>query len=274
MSDEEAVSDPKPVEKPKRRKPAAQTGQPEIAPIVLNETQRSLVDELLFSEGDEGRGAVVERMGKLPDIDRENVGGYLIQQLKTQPDAVLRSWMVSAIGATHPQGGAEAISRLLDARREDDSMVRFWAAIRLAQLAPENLKDRLNQLRRHEEDAQVVAVSLRLLMESTNDEAYFEEWHKMAEASDWYSRFAACKVLRKQYGLHSMASWETRILNVLRQRITEESETLDVKYQAALALGDGRRVQRGDGWLGWHRRDRLPPRRASGRGEPRASSRR
>jgi HEAT repeat protein len=35
-----------------------------------------------------------------------------------------------------------------------------------------------------------------------------------------------------------MASWETRILTVLRQRVTEESETLDVKYQAALALGD------------------------------------
>lgn len=238
MSDETTDPTPQATAKPRRRKPASENSVPEPPPIVLTDVQRALVDELLFSESDHERGAVVDRMANLPELDRESVGGALMQQIKAQTNAVLRSWMVSAIGATHPQGGAEAISRQLDARREDDSMVRFWAAIRLAQLAPENLKERLNNVRRHEEDAQVIAVTLRLLMESANDEAYFDEWQKMAEADDWYSRFAACKVLRKQYGLRSIASWETRILNVLKQRLTEESETLDVKYQAALALGD------------------------------------
>jgi len=235
MSDQPADSAPA---KARRRKPAAPGAPPEAQPVLLSDALRGVVDGLLFSDGDSARGAVVERIAALPEQERAQVGLYLIQQLKNQPDGMLRSWMISAIAAARPPEAAEALSRHLDKRYEEDNLVRFWAAIRLAQLGPENLKERLNHARRYDEDAQVVAVALRLLIESGYEDSYFEEWQKMAEADDWYSRFAACKVLRKQYGLHSLAALETRFLAVLKQRIGMESETLDVKYQAALALGD------------------------------------
>jgi HEAT repeat protein len=212
--------------------------KPPAPPVVLSEFERAAVDRLLFSLDDANRGSAVEALTQLTGDDCEHVGQYLIQQLDQQPDAVLRSWMVTAIAGMRPEGALEAIVRRLEARVEDDSLVRFWAVVRTAQLAPVDLNSRLGTVVRLEKDAQVVAVALRLLMEVAFDESYFQHWQKMAEAEDWYSRFAAAKVLRMKYGLRSLSSLETRFLPVLKGRMDDRSETLDVKFQAVLALGD------------------------------------
>lgn len=216
------------------RKPAA----PPSPPILLDEVERAAVDRLIFSENDADRGAAVDALIALPESQRSHVGQYLIQQIDRQPDGVLRSWMVSAIASTKPPGALEAIARRLDSRVENDSLVRFWAAVRTAQLAPPDLRNRLGTVVRLDKDAQVAAVALRLLMETSFDESYFQHWLEMAEADDWYSRFAAAKVLRIKYGLRGLGSLETRFLPVLKNRLNDRTETLDVKFQAVLALGD------------------------------------
>jgi hypothetical protein len=147
--------------------------------------------------------------------------------------------MVTAVATTRLEGALEAVARRMDAKVEGDTLVRFWAVVRTAQLEPPNLRDRLGAVVRLEKDAQVKAVALRLLMEINYEDAYFKSWQDMAEDENWYNRYSACKVLRSKYTCcRSLAPVETRFLPILKGRLDDRGETLDVKFQAALALGD------------------------------------
>lgn len=221
------------------RRAGRRTAPQGIAIASLSPAERAAVDRLVFGETDSERGKAVEALNSLPQTERENIGKYLVQQLDVQPDAILRSWMVTALAETGVEGALDAIARRLDAKVEDDNLVRFWAVVRISQLQPPNLRERLGAVVRLEKDAQVKAVALRLMMEVDFQEAHFKVWQDMAESDDWYNRYSACKVLRSKYTCcRSLGAVETRLLPVLKGRLDDRGETLDVKFQAALALGD------------------------------------
>jgi HEAT repeat protein len=199
------------------------------------ESQR-LVDRLLDGSRAE-REAAVAALATAPD--KESVAGYLIHRLPQEEDDWARSWSVSALAAINAPGSIAVVAARLDPKKEEFEWARYWAAIGLASMSPPDLEKRLKAALKDDHEI-VRAVALRLLIENGFENGYVDKLlRQMQEGRDWYLHWAACKVLRRASGNGPFREGvEGRFIPALVDRLHDEQELMDVRQQAALALGD------------------------------------
>jgi HEAT repeat protein len=202
----------------------------------LSESSQKVVDKLLSGEVDQLHQALADLPG-LPD--KKAVANVLADRLSREEDGDVRSWVISGLAAVGEPGAAALLADRLDPKIEDDEWARYWAAIGLARLAPDDLDKQLLKAKK-DPDVLIRAVAMRLLIENGFEEGHLDELLKMAEAGKyWNHRWAACKVFRRRAGIKPLREGvEARIIPALVGRLHDEREIMDVRFQAALALGD------------------------------------
>lgn len=204
--------------------------------ITLSEESKKVVDKLVDGRGHEHEEALAA-MPALPD--KKQVASYLVDCLSKEREGDKRSWIVSGLAALNQPGTADAVAKRLDPEVEDFEWTRYFAAIGLAKMQPDDLEQRL--LKAHEDpDVIVRMLALRLLIENGFENGYVEKLILTAEDEDyWDARWAACKVLRREAGNRPFRKGvESQFIPVLERRLHADREVADVRYQAALALGN------------------------------------
>jgi HEAT repeat protein len=203
----------------------------------LSEEAQAVLDALFDSHKDEMRHAELEKLSTLPPSHAANIAAAILQRLPTETDGWTRAWMVSALAVMKVPGTVGAVTAHLDALQEECEWVRFWAVIALAKMQPANLSAWLEYVSR-DPHILVKAVALRLLIESGNEEA-IDALADMANNADLYTRWAACKVLRRQSGTKDFReAVEGRFLNALENCLLDKRLVVDVRFQAIWALAD------------------------------------
>jgi len=212
------------------------TAPPTLA-AALDEEERGVLFALLEGHKDEVRREALKKLPTLPPSKAFNIAAAILRRLPTETDEWARAWMVSGLGVMNVPGTVGAVATRLDTSQEKFEWVRFWAAIALAKMQPANLKEWL-EYTSHDHDSLVKAVALRLLIENGADE-YIDRLFEMATSSCWEDRWAACKALRSQSGNQPFREdIEARFTPVLQNRLSDKLELVDVRFQAAMALGD------------------------------------
>jgi HEAT repeat protein len=210
------------------------------APVLnggLSESGQAVLDALLDSHKDEQRRAELEKLSILPLAQASDIAAAILQRLPTETDGWTRAWMVSALGVMKVPGTVGAVTAHLEASQEEFEWVRFWGVIALAKMQPANLRAWLEYVS-HDPDILVQAVALRLLIEN-GDEDHIDSLVDMANNADLYTRWAACKVLRRQSGTKDFReAVEGRIINALENCLLDKRLVVDVRFQAAWALAD------------------------------------
>lgn len=208
----------------------------------LSESSQNLLDIVLEGATNKIRGDAIAQLPDLPDVD--TVSEYLEKRLDREKDSYQRGWIVSALAALNKP--EKVIERL---HNDDESWVRYWAALGLAKLKPADLNKHFHKALDADFDELVNAVILRLLIdtepEKSND--YVNKLIEMIQIRkrpiDYWSRFSACKVLRVRarapFVLKPLRkSIEVRFTKELDFILSDERELIDVKREAALALGN------------------------------------
>jgi HEAT repeat protein len=201
----------------------------------LSKESQALVDILLDGQDAERK----ETLAALPNLpDKGSVAAFLVEHLPKEEDGWARAWIVSALAAINGPDAVKHVAAHLDPDKEEFEWARYWAAIGLAKMQPANLK---THLARALDDPHIVvkAVALRLLIENGFEDSHVEELSAMArESPEWEARWTACKVLRREAGHQPLREGvEKRFIPVLVDRLHDDRELMDVRHQAAMALG-------------------------------------
>ncbi len=202
----------------------------------LSETSQKIVDKLLSGDANELRTALDE----LPNLaDKQAIAELFSNRIPKEDDGNVRSRIISGLAAIGGEGAAALLTERLNPQVEKHDWARYWAAIGLAKLQPADLEKQLLKAKK-DPDVLIRAVAMRLLVENGFEETHLDELLKMAEGDKfWDARWAACKVLRRQAGNQPFREGvEARIIPVLVGRLHDNREIMDVRNQAALALGD------------------------------------
>jgi HEAT repeat protein len=202
----------------------------------LSKESQALVDKLLDGDIAERKQVLVA----LPTLaDKESVVTFLVERLPKESNGWTRAWSISALAAINVPGTVEEVAARLDPKVEEFEWARYWAAVGLARMQPPDLEE---HLKRAVEDPHTLvrAVAIRLLIESGFENGYVEDLSAMAlKSPEWKARWTACKVLRREAGHRPFREGlENRFIPVLVDRLHDDHELMDVRYQAALALGD------------------------------------
>ncbi len=202
----------------------------------LSEESQALVDKLLDGDTAERK----EVLAVLPTLsDKESVAAFLAKHLPKEPDGWARAWSISALAAINAPGTVDNVAAHLDPDTEEFEWARYWSAIGLAKMQPPDLQDHLVQ-GLNDPHTLVRAIALRLLIENGFEDGYVEQLSAMAfKSPDWYARWVACKVIRRDAGHQPFRERvEKKFIPVLVNRLHDDHELMDVRYEAALALGD------------------------------------
>lgn len=205
---------------------------------LLSDSSRVILEKLLDGVSDEERTDALAQLATVPDGDKAGICTLLVTRLPKELDVGKRCWSVSALAAINLAGAGDCIAARIDPNQEESEWVRYWAVIGLARMQAGDLKTRL-EAALNDPTELVKAVALRLLIEN-GFEDYIDQLIDMLRQDDnWLARIAACKVLRSSAGHRSLATWiEGKFIPLLAERLTDRYELLDIRFQAALALGD------------------------------------
>jgi HEAT repeat protein len=210
------------------------------APVLsggLSEEEQAVLDALLDSRKDEKRRSELEKLSTMPLAQASNIAAAILQRLPTETDGWTRAWIVSALGIMKVPGTVEAVAAHLNPSHEEFEWVRFWGVIALAKMQPANLRNWLEYVS-HDPHVLVQAVALRLLIEG-GDEDSIDALVNMAHSDDLYTRWAACKVLRRPSGTKDFReAVEGRFINALENCLLDKRLVVDVRFQAVWALAD------------------------------------
>lgn len=203
----------------------------------LSKESQALVDKLLDGHTAERKGV----LAALPDLsskDQADLAAFLIAHLPKELDGWARAWSISALAAINLSDTIDSVAAHLDPDKEDFHWARYWTAIGLAQMQPAGLQDHLTRAL-GDPHTFVRAVALRLLIENGFEDDYVEQLSAMAlQSPEWDARWIACKVLRRDVGQQPLREGiEKKFIPVLVDRLHDDHELMDVRYQAALALG-------------------------------------
>jgi HEAT repeat protein len=201
----------------------------------LSEESQALVDKVLDGDVEE-RKQILAVLPALPD--KESVASFLVEHLPKEGDGWARAWSISALAAINTPDTVDAVAARLDPKVEEFEWARYWAAVGLAKMQPPDLE---KQLKRRLKDPHTLmrAVALRLLIENGFEDGYVDQLSAMAlNSPEWEARWTACKVLRREAGHQPFREGiENKFIPVLVDRLHDDRELMDVRYQAALALG-------------------------------------
>lgn len=202
----------------------------------LSEASQRVLDTVLWGNDQERE----EALKKLPMLaDKKRVADLLVERLPQEENGKTRSWIVSSLAEIDEPSTVEAVAARIDADEEEDAWVRFWAAIGLAAMQPDDLQKRLVKAQKEDPDALIRMVSLRLLIENGFDGPYLKDLLNAVKEGDYETRWAACKALRRNAGHKPFGvGIETELIPVLKHRLFADREAWDTRYQAALALGN------------------------------------
>ncbi len=106
----------------------------------LTESSQKVVDKLLSGDVDQLHRALADLPG-LPD--KKAVAHFLADRLSKEENGDVRSRIISGLAAVGEPGAAALIADRVDPKIEDDGWARYWAAIGLARLAPDDLDKQL-----------------------------------------------------------------------------------------------------------------------------------
>ena len=200
----------------------------------LSAEGQALIDRLLDGKDRERREAV----DALPNHpDKEDIAAFLTDRLSKEKDGWARAWSVSALAAINATDAASILASRIDLRKEEFKWVRYWAVVGLNKLQPPNLQNHLVKATK-DPDPMVKAIALRVLIENGFEDDHVEQLIALMRDSDWYCRWAACKVLRRAAGRQPFREGiENRFIPVLEERLHDNHELMDVRFQAALSFG-------------------------------------
>lgn len=203
----------------------------------LSKESQALVDRLLDGHTAE-RKEVLAALPTLPDKDKETLAAFLIEHLPKEGDGWARAWSISALAAINIPDTVDDVAARLDPDVEEFEWARYWAAIGLAEMQPSDLQDHLTEAL-DDPHTLVRAVALRLLIENGFEDGYVEQLSAMAlKSPEWEARWVACKVLRRDAGHEPLREGiEKKFISVLVDRLRDDHELMDVRHQAAMALG-------------------------------------
>jgi HEAT repeat protein len=202
----------------------------------LSAESQALIDAVL----DGHEGARREALAVLPTLpDKESVAAFLIKRLPDEDDDWTRAWSISALAAINAPHTVDDVAKRLDPDEEFFEWARYWAAVGLAKMQPPDLEKHLVKTL-DDPDPLVEAVGLRLLIENGFENGYVEKlMDLLRDNRNWDRRWAACKVLRRAAGHGPFREGiENKFIPVLVERLHDNHELMDVRFQAALALGD------------------------------------
>ena len=203
----------------------------------IEETSRVFVEQLLDSTARKSSERALASLPGLSDEAKQSIAKLLTQRLPDAQESRQRSWSLSALAEINAPNTVSIIAARLDPKNEPDEWVRYWAAIALAKMQSDDLKEQLKAAL-DDKNALVKAVALRLLIENGCDE-YVEPLLLMAQDPDWVNRKVAAKVLRSNAGHRSFTeAVENRFIPILVARLYDSYEVSDCQYQAARALGN------------------------------------
>jgi hypothetical protein len=203
----------------------------------LSDENWALVDILLDGRTSE-RQEVLATLPTLPEQDRSSIASFLVERLPREEDGWARAWSISALAAINKPDTVGVVAAHLDPDVEDFHWARYWAALGLAEMSPPDLQDHLIGAL-DDPHTFVRALALRLLIENGFEDGYVEQLSAMArESPEWQARWVACKVLRRAAGHGPLREGiEKKLISVLEERLHDDHELMDVRHQAALALG-------------------------------------
>jgi HEAT repeat protein len=218
--------------------PVLDSTPPPVLSSQLSDEAQTVLDTLVDSPKDDLRRQALKKLSTLSSDEAHNIAAAILQRLPKETDGWERCWMVSALGVINAPGTIGVIAARLDSSQEDFEWVRYWAAIALARMQPANLNEWLKWLEQHDPSSLVVAIALRLLVESGLEE-YIDQLVKMATSDNWYDRWAAVRALRRQEGTRPFrAAVEGKFIPILENCLYNKLELADVRFEAAKALGD------------------------------------
>lgn len=175
--------------------------------------------------------------------DKKIVAEQLIRTLESEERGSNRVLLLSALSRVNAPNTAETIAKYLDHEQEKSERVRYRAMISIAALdevEPSDLQKYLDKILDKDPSFRVRAVGLRLLVENGCDSGYLDSLLKMTAPEAMVDeRWAALKALRNEGGNCDLPEeTEKKIIKVAEQHLADDSEWRDVRYQAALVLGD------------------------------------
>ena len=106
----------------------------------LSEASRKVMYKLLDGFGQEHEDALKE----LPTLpDKKSVADFLVERLSGEQDGGTRSWIVSGLAAINEPDTVDAVAARLDPGVEEFEWARYFAAIGLARMQPDDLQQHL-----------------------------------------------------------------------------------------------------------------------------------
>jgi len=184
------------------------------------------------------RREALRKFSNLPD--KGSVADSLIKRLPNEKDNLKRTWIISILAAINTPETIKHVVTHLDPKIEKYTYARYWAAVGLAKTSPPDLHHHLMRATK-DPNSLVKAVAMRLLIENGYEDDYVNQLLAMIKSRDWQVRFNACRVLRRQAGHKPLKETvEEVFFPVLEKRLHAETEVMDVRRQAAMALGNMR----------------------------------
>lgn len=200
-------------------------------------TARDIVQIIMDSDrSNQEKRRLLDEFRGIPNRSEESQ--FLMDLVESEKSNIRRAWGLSLLAAVNTPETINFIVDRLAKKKETYSFAKFWAIHGLAKSQITNLKDVLIDAT-NDRSSLVKAFAYRLLSE-LGEEGYLEKLlDTIKDRRDWMKRFYGCRVLRSQVEIRPLSkAAEDKILPVLIDRLLTEREVLDVRRQAALALGN------------------------------------
>lgn len=213
----------------------------------LNETQQATINNLLQVSTDEELDKKLKELDKLCDDPAATklIVADLVARMKAADHGATRTVLLAALVRLNVPETAKEIAWHLE--NDESERMRYRAAAALAKIVePSKLKNYLKKALK-DDSTRVKATALRLLIESGfgsevengSGQDYTGQLIDMAKNGNVSERWAAFKALRNESGHQPLPEEaEKELIKVMVERLQEDSEWRDIRYQAALALGD------------------------------------
>ena len=215
--------------------------------MVLRDDVMQIREAILDGTHDE-RSAAIDKIGALPDADKEALASDLRDRVTTDSSMEdwARSWSLSALVAT----GRDEVWPVIAQHVSDEDAygwVRYWAVIGYAQSEQDDIVDLFASTLAatdptSSDDVIVRSVLLRLLLDLGAEEPDPKETldtliGMLSDKKWWDARFFAAKAFRSHGGRTALPGWAQRNVVPELARTLRKEQGTDVSDQAAWALG-------------------------------------
>jgi len=206
-----------------------------------NETCMAAIEKLRNASGDkEIEAAMQELLDNLPKLKRKTFADKIIELLAEEEQDSHRAWLITTLGEINAPRTTSTVEQFLNPKSANYDRLQYRALKALAKMhKPKDLEKCLKEVLTKTDNSRIKATALRLMIERELGDECVKELKKMIESSNSNETLAVCKALRYEEGFKPLPERaEKELMDILKQILDDENEWRDVRYQAAMALGD------------------------------------